>query len=240
MTRTVSPSPEQLSELQHELHVLIWEAGKSATPLKGYPVADAEKNAFQYGKDCATADIETAVRKYITHTADALESTQAEIAELRSERDNLLQKPIDLSKLDSIDDGVGEKMVAYYWWEQAQEARAEIARLTTVSGDMVEEMARAICTLNSGGYCDCVGESLGCKVGRGEPPERSRCKMTDEALPLSAECQMAQAAATIAKGRMEAIDGILAEAERLVLDGHPSRALLRVEEARAALKGSAG
>jgi hypothetical protein len=117
-----------------------------------------------------------------------------------------------------------------------ESAQAEIARLTTVSGDMVEEMARAICTLNNGGYCDCVGESLGCKVGRGEPPERSRCKMTAEALPLSAEYQMAQAAATIAKGRMEAIDGILAEAKRLILDGHPSRALLRVEEARAALK----
>jgi hypothetical protein len=197
------------------------------------------KHSF-FGGDCPSETSYYSARKWNAAQAAMTRtvSPSPEIAELRSERDNLLQKPIDLSKLDSIDDGVGEKMVAYYWWEQAQEARAEIARLTTVSGDMVEEMARAICTLNSGGYCDCVGESLGCKVGRGEPPERSRCKMTDEALPLSAECQMAQAAATIAKGRMEAIDGILAEAERLVLDGHPSRALLRVEEARAALKDS--
>jgi hypothetical protein len=60
--------------------------------------------------------------------------------------------------------------------------------------EALERMTRAICTLNDGGYCECVGYSLGCKVGRGEPPEIGLCKMTAEALPLTAEYRMAAAA----------------------------------------------
>jgi hypothetical protein len=195
MTRTVSPSPEQLSGLMRD-------ADKAHRRIQG--LADDTPTLLE-------------------QAADALESAQAEIAELRSERDNLLQKPIDLSKLDSIDDGVGEKMVAYYWWEQAQEARAEIARLTTVSGDMVAAVRDAL-------LAEIRGQTDGCW-----PVEQGSLFLVDAELDMDA---LAEAAATIAKGRMEAIDGILAEAERLVLDGHPSRALLRVEEARAALKDS--
>jgi hypothetical protein len=101
-----------------------------------------------------------------------------------------------------------------------ESAQAEIARLTTVSGDMVEEMARA------------MSDAL--NAGKPSLVQWDRLHREERELYETA----AQAAATIAKGRMEAIDGILAEAERLVLDGHPSRALLRVEEARAALKDS--
>jgi hypothetical protein len=49
-----------------------------------------------------------------------------EAKELRAERDALLQKPIDLAKMDSIDEDASSKMVAYYWWQQALEARAAL------------------------------------------------------------------------------------------------------------------
>ena len=66
--------------------------------------------------------------------ADALEralpiSCEDELRELRAERDALLQEPIDLAKMDSIDDDAADKMVAYYWWQQAKEARALIAAM---------------------------------------------------------------------------------------------------------------
>jgi hypothetical protein len=105
--RTVSPSPEQSGELVSKLRARM-------------------ENIY----DFATQGAEWQHDPLCQQAADALESAQAEIAELRSERDALLQKPIDLSKLDSIDEGAGEKMVAYYWWEQAQDARSEMARLT--------------------------------------------------------------------------------------------------------------
>jgi hypothetical protein len=49
-----------------------------------------------------------------------------DLVELRKERDALLQKPIDLAKMDSIDDDATDKMIAYYWWQQAQDARAAL------------------------------------------------------------------------------------------------------------------
>jgi hypothetical protein len=55
----------------------------------------------------------------------------ADNAELRAERDALLQKPIDLAKMDSIDGGVADKMIAYYWCEQAQLARAALQQSDT-------------------------------------------------------------------------------------------------------------
>jgi Mg-chelatase subunit ChlI len=60
-------------------------------------------------------------------TNDDVEKLRSEAAELRAERDALLQKPIDLAKLDSIDEDASGKMVAYYWWQQAQDARAALA-----------------------------------------------------------------------------------------------------------------
>jgi outer membrane murein-binding lipoprotein Lpp len=62
---------------------------------------------------------------------DTIRTLIAENAALREERDALLQKPIDLAKMDSIDDdnGTPEKMVAYYWHQQAEEARAECRTL---------------------------------------------------------------------------------------------------------------
>ena len=50
----------------------------------------------------------------------------AENEQLRKERDVLLQEPIDLAKLDSIDEDASGQMVAYYWWKQAQGARSLI------------------------------------------------------------------------------------------------------------------
>jgi hypothetical protein len=70
-----------LSELLDELHAIIWEAGKSAKPLDGYPVSVSEKGAFRYGKDCATADIEQAVFKCVTR---ALKESQQEIRDGRN------------------------------------------------------------------------------------------------------------------------------------------------------------
>jgi hypothetical protein len=99
------------------------------------------------------------------------------------------------------------------------------------SGDMVEEMARAIYARRPFVLAS-TATTFGHQVARTCDWDGAPAYYQQDMLDL------AQAAATIAKGRMEAIDGILAEAERLVLDGHPSRALLRVEEARAALKDS--
>jgi hypothetical protein len=58
---------------------------------------------------------------------DAPREAAARLTEVRAERDALLEKPINLAKMDSIndEDGTPEKMVAYYWHEQANEARAE-------------------------------------------------------------------------------------------------------------------
>jgi hypothetical protein len=55
---------------------------------------------------------------------DKVEALRVECEELRKERDALLQKPIDLAKMDSIDEDASGKMVAYYWWQQAQNAHA--------------------------------------------------------------------------------------------------------------------
>jgi hypothetical protein len=144
MTRTVSPSPEQLGELAENLHRLA--------------------------KWCQEKDPNSTIWLHAIEAADALESAQA-----------------------------------------------EIARLTTVSGDIAIEASELRKIIAALGYCT---HDASLEFIRLIPDE-------------------VKAAATIAKGRMEAIDGILAEAERLVLDGHPSRALLRVEEARAALKDMA-
>jgi hypothetical protein len=52
------------------------------------------------------------------------------LAEVRAERDALLQQPIDLAKMHSVDEDANDKMVAYYWHGQAQDARerARVAR----------------------------------------------------------------------------------------------------------------
>jgi hypothetical protein len=52
---------------------------------------------------------------------------------LRKERDALLQRPIDLAKMDSIDEDATDRMITYYWWQQAQEAREELSRLSPVT-----------------------------------------------------------------------------------------------------------
>jgi hypothetical protein len=66
-----------------------------------------------------------------------------------------------------------------------ESAQAEIVRLTTVSGDMVEEMARAICAIK------------GIEADRMEGPLRR---------PLwERQASIARVCASIAKGRMEAL-----------------------------------
>lgn len=58
-------------------------------------------------------------------------SEPSEADELRKERDALLQKPIDLAKMDSIDEEVTDRMIAYYWWQEAQDARAALKAQST-------------------------------------------------------------------------------------------------------------
>jgi hypothetical protein len=61
--------------------------------------------------------------------AARLTAMREELTEVRAERDALLEKPIDLAKMDSIDEELNDRMIAYYWHEQAQEARAELAAM---------------------------------------------------------------------------------------------------------------
>ena len=61
--------------------------------------------------------------------ADLIEAQSATIAGLREERDALLEKPIDLAKMDSIDDELTDQMISYFWWERSNELTATIARL---------------------------------------------------------------------------------------------------------------
>ena len=55
--------------------------------------------------------------------ADLIQQQRAEIAEARNERDALLERPITLAKMDSLDEDATDRMIAYYWCEQATEAR---------------------------------------------------------------------------------------------------------------------
>ncbi len=66
----------------------------------------------------------------VEEAANTLTQQESELAEVRAERDALLQKPIDLAKMDSIDDdnGTPDKMIAYYWHQQAHDARAKSAQ----------------------------------------------------------------------------------------------------------------
>lgn len=68
-----------------------------------------------------------AIEAYESALQARVEKLEAENAELRKERDALLQKPIDLAKMDSIDDEATDRMIAYYWWQQATDARAALA-----------------------------------------------------------------------------------------------------------------
>ena len=60
------------------------------------------------------------------------------LVELRAERDALLQRPIDLAKMDSIDDDATDRMIAYYWWQQAQDARADLQRSNDAKDEAIE------------------------------------------------------------------------------------------------------
>ena len=63
--------------------------------------------------------------------APDVERLKGENAELRKERDALLQEPIYHAKMGSIDDGgdTPTLMTAYYWWKQAKEARAALSAI---------------------------------------------------------------------------------------------------------------
>ena len=71
---------------------------------------------------------------------DDVERLKGENAELRKERDALLQEPIDHAKMDSIDDGgdTPTLMTAYYWWKQAKEARAALSAIPMTATGEVE------------------------------------------------------------------------------------------------------
>jgi hypothetical protein len=76
----------------------------------------------------ALQNSDNTVGKVLNECGDAITTLLEEVAELRLERDALLKQPLDLAEMDSIDDDIGvpDKMVAYYWWRQATEARAAL------------------------------------------------------------------------------------------------------------------
>ena len=59
----------------------------------------------------------------LTADGERIAELEAEIIELRSERDALLQVPVNLAKMDSIDEDATDRMIAYYWHSQCQDAR---------------------------------------------------------------------------------------------------------------------
>ena len=46
--------------------------------------------------------------------AATIEQLQSRISELEEERDALLQRPIDLAKMDSVDEEISDKMISYF------------------------------------------------------------------------------------------------------------------------------
>ncbi len=70
----------------------------------------------------------------VTALARKVIALEGEAKELRRERDALLKQPIDLAEMDSIDDetDTATKMIAYYWCQQAKEARAASSALEAV------------------------------------------------------------------------------------------------------------
>lgn len=81
---------------------------------------------------------------------DKNKALEAENAALRAERDALLQKPLDLAKMDSVDDDTdtSAKMIAYYWHDQAQEARDKNKALEGLLPDLRLLLAHKIGALN--------------------------------------------------------------------------------------------
>ena len=59
----------------------------------------------------------------LTADGERIAELEAEIIELRSERDALLEVPVNLAKMDSIDEDATDRMIAYYWHSQCQDAR---------------------------------------------------------------------------------------------------------------------
>jgi cell division protein ZapA (FtsZ GTPase activity inhibitor) len=193
MTRTVSPSPEQLSERARE----------------SLAVAHEGVNKRLIALDIRTGNIGRQGVMWVETTTAlvALESTQAEIADLKHD----LERQMTIANTEC---------------NNAVTAQAEIARLTTVSGDMVEEMARAICAIK------------GIEADRMEGPLRR---------PLwERQASIARVCASIAKGRIERLEAALRDMIRLA-DMGLEESLHEPEEngnfaaynrARAALKDS--
>jgi cell division protein ZapA (FtsZ GTPase activity inhibitor) len=193
MTRTVSPSPEQLSERARE----------------SLAAAHEGVNKRLIALDIRTGNIGRQGVMWVETTTAlvALESTQAEIADLKHD----LERQMTIANTEC---------------NNAVTAQAEIARLTTVSGDMVEEMARAICAIK------------GIEADRMEGPLRR---------PLwERQASIARVCASIAKGRIERLEAALRDMIRLA-DMGLEESLHEPEEngnfaaynrARAALKDS--
>ena len=58
---------------------------------------------------------------------------------------------------------------------------------------VTEKVARILCArAGSSGFCSCVGESLGCKVGRGESFHGSNCKADKTQLMLAGYIETAE------------------------------------------------
>jgi hypothetical protein len=71
-----------------------------------------------------------------------------------------------------------------------------------MTGDLrrTERVARVLCSRQGqGGFCDCVGGSLGCQVGRGEGFDGTNCKASRDQLILSGLWATAEAAINAAQ-----------------------------------------
>ena len=115
--------------------------------FKPYQISDGEWFGPKVCEDAA-AEIQS-LRTQLKERDGLLDKNKAledECAALRTERGALLQKPLDLAKMDSIDDDddTSTKMIAYYWHDQAQEARDKNKAL-------VEALGRATTALEMAG-----------------------------------------------------------------------------------------
>jgi uncharacterized protein (DUF342 family) len=89
--------------IERDFRSAIWGAGKRAKPIEGYPVSKEERAAFNYGKDCATADIEVAVGKLASTRIEALLSRVDKLEErVRELEAKLEQKKLKIVHADPI------------------------------------------------------------------------------------------------------------------------------------------
>ena len=118
-----------MTEHSEELLPCPWCGG---TATMSDPHVAFSRLAAVYCETCeikgpVSVDATWAATAWNTRSDTALTEALALAEHRRAERDALLQRPIDLAKLDSIDDDATDKMLAYYWWQQTAQARVDLA-----------------------------------------------------------------------------------------------------------------